>query len=162
MWSITNNMDKFVIDEEYAMKIFRHIRWTNGVYCPKCKSFDIYNRGMQKGSNKQPNRYSCNSCGSNFNDFTDTLFENGNVAFGKILYILVHIGHKSTVKLAKELKLHRNTVGRYHKKIREFLLENNVDPQFNGEIEMDEFYVIAGEKGIKKTPKMTERLEKEA
>ena len=70
-----------------------------------------------------------------FNDFTDTLFENGNVSLGKILYILVHIGTKSVSKLAKELKLHRNTVGKYHEKIREFLLENNVDPKFNGEIE---------------------------
>ena len=73
----------------------------------------------------------------------------------------MHIGTKSATKLAKELKLHRNTVGTYHKKIREFLLENNIDPEFNGEIEMDEFYVIAGEKGIKKTQKMTEHLEKE-
>ena len=135
MCTIVNNMDKFVIDEEHAMKIFRHIKWTNGVYCPKCKSFDVYNRGEQKEKNKRPNKYSCNSCGNNFNDFTDTLFENGNVSLGKILYILVHIGTKSVSKLAKELKLHRNTVGKYHEKIREFLLENNVDPKFNGEIE---------------------------
>ena len=135
MCTIVNNMDKFVIDEGHAMKIFRHIRWTNGVYCPKCKSFDVYNCGEQKGKNKQPNRYSCSSCGNNFNDFTDTLFENGNVSFGKILYMLVRIETKSDSKLAKELKLHRNTVGKYHKKIREFLLENNVDPKFNGKIE---------------------------
>ena len=86
---------------------------------------------------------------------------NGNVSLGKIVYILVHIGTKSVSKLAKELKLHRNTVGKYHKKIREFLLENNVDPEFNGEIEMDELYVVAGEKGIKKTLKKKEHLEKE-
>ena len=58
---------------------------------------------------------------------------------------------KSVNQLAKELHLHRNTVGRYHKRIREFLFENHVDPTFNGEIEMDEVYIIAGEKGIKKT-----------
>ena len=86
---------------------------------------------------------------------------NGNVSLGKIVYILVHIGTKSVSKLAKELKLHRNTVGKYHRKIRGFLLENNVDPKFNGEIEMDELYVIAGEKGIKKTLKKKEHLEKE-
>ena len=116
MWTISDNMDKFVIHEEYAMNIFRHIRWTDGVHCPKCKSFDIYNRGEQKGKNKRSKKYSCNGCGNNFNDFTDTLFENGNISFGKVLYILVHIGTKSSSKLAKELKLHRNTVGRYHKK----------------------------------------------
>jgi len=161
MCTISDNRDKFVINEEYAMKIFRHIRWSNGVYCPKCNSTDVYNRGEQLGKHKQPNKYSCNNCGSNFNDFTGTLFANGNLSFGKILYILVHIGTKSATKLAKELKIHRNTVGNYHKKIREFLLENNVDPKFNGEIEMDEFYVIAGEKGIKKTLKKTDHHEKE-
>jgi len=53
--------------------------------------------------------------------------------------------------LAKELKLHRNTIGRYHKRIREYLLKNHDQPTFNGEIEIDEAYIIAGEKGIKKT-----------
>ena len=62
---------------------------------------------------------------------------------------------------AKELKLHRNTVQRYHKRIREFLLENHENIQFDGEIEMDETYIIAGEKGLKKTQLQTGHQEKE-
>jgi transposase-like protein len=38
-------MDKFVINEDYAMKIFRNVKWADGVYCPRCKSFKhIVNR----------------------------------------------------------------------------------------------------------------------
>ena len=29
------------------MNVFRNIRWTNGVYCPKCKSFKIIYSGTQ-------------------------------------------------------------------------------------------------------------------
>jgi transposase-like protein len=147
MFNIASNMDKFLMPEHFALMIFRSVRWADGVYCPKCKSFKIQNRGQQSDSN----RYSCVNCGNNFSDFTNTPFEYSKIPFGKILYILVHLNTKSTSQLAKELKLHRNTVGRYHKRIREFLVENHVNPTFNGEIEMDEAYIIAGEKGIKKT-----------
>jgi hypothetical protein len=63
---------------------------------------------------------------------------------------LVNVKFKSTLQLSKELGLHRNTVGRYHKRICEFLLENNENPSFDGDVEMDEAYIIAGEKGKKK------------
>jgi len=140
-------MDKFSLREEDALRIFRSVRWADGVYCPECKSFDIYSRGSQSNSH----RYSCNDCKNNFSDFTNTPFEYHKIPLGKIIYILVHMSTKSVSQLAKELKLHRNTVGRYHKRIREFLLENHEDPSFDGEIEMDEAYIFAGEKGVKKT-----------
>jgi transposase-like protein len=149
METIVNNMDKFVMDEDYALRLFKGIRWVNGVYCPKCKSFHVHSKGSRGSST----RYQCPSCGNNFSDFTDTPFEYSKIPFGKMLYILIHIGTKSVVQLSKELNLHRNTVGRYHKRIREYLLENHVDPSFDGEIEMDEVYIIAGEKGVKKTQK---------
>ena len=146
MITIVNNMDKFVMPEDFALALFRSIRWANGVYCPKCKSFTIQSRGEQNNSH----RYSCTNCKNNFSDFTDTHFEYSKIPFGKILYMSVHLKNKSVNQLAKELHLHRNTVGRYHKRIREFLLENHADPTFNGEIGMDEAYIIAGDKGVKK------------
>lgn len=147
METIYNNLDKMIMNENDAMNIFRSIRWANGVFCPKCKSFSIHHRGNHGHSLK----YSCKKCNNNFSDFTDTLFEYSKIPFGKMIYILINIGYKSVNQLSKELKLHRNTVGRYHKRIREFLEKNNKNPQFDGELEMDEVYIIAGEKGLKKT-----------
>jgi transposase-like protein len=129
METIINNMDKFVIDEQSAMEIYRSVRWLNIVFCPYCGSYEIYNRGYQ---DEYIRRCSCKSCGKNFNDFTKTLFANSKIPFGKLLYILVNMKFKSVLQLSKELNLHRNTVGRYHKKIRDFLLENNENPKFNG------------------------------
>ena len=65
METIVDNLDKFVINEDYAMKIFRSVRWANGIYCPKCKSFDHV---VSRGSRGKTSRYSCTSCGRNFND----------------------------------------------------------------------------------------------
>jgi transposase-like protein len=129
------------------MKIYRSIRWGNGVLCPHCGSDNIYNRGSQDDDTR---KYSCNSCRKNFNDFTNTIFANSKIPLRKLLYILVNIKFKSMLQLSKELDIHRNTVGRYHKRIRDFLLENNENPSFNGDVEMDEAYIIAGEKGKKK------------
>lgn len=142
-----NKMDKFSLKEEDALMIFQSIPWADGVYCPECKYFDIYNGGNQSNAH----RYSCNACENNFSDFTNTPFEYHKIHLGKIIYILVHMGNKTVNQLAKEFKLHRNTVERYHKRIRESLLENHEDPSFDGEIEMDEVYIIVGEKGFKKT-----------
>jgi hypothetical protein len=52
--------------------------------------------------------------------------------------------------MAEELGLNRKTVARYHKLIREYSLKNNIKPSFDGELEFDEMYVNAGNKGIKK------------
>ncbi|MBM4241607.1 MAG: transposase [Euryarchaeota archaeon] len=53
-----------VPEDEKALKIFRCIRWSDGVYCPECKSFETYKRGYL--NNTQIKRYSCKSCGNNF------------------------------------------------------------------------------------------------
>lgn len=144
-------MNKFDV-----LKIFRSIRWTNRVYCPRCNSFHVHSKGVWGKST----RYQCPECGNNFSDFTDTPFEHIKIPFRKILYIFVHIRTKIINQLAKEVKFHINTVGRYHKRIHEYLLENHDSPSFNSEIEIDEVYIIAGEKGIK-NPVMDSPLEKE-
>jgi len=70
METIADNMDKFVMTEDDALRIFRSIRWANGIYCPKCKSFHVHGKGVRGKSA----RYQCPKCGNNFSDFTDTPF----------------------------------------------------------------------------------------
>ncbi|MDR1818679.1 MAG: transposase [Methanobrevibacter sp.] len=144
--SVKNSIRKMVIDEEEALDIFRSIHWSYGVYCPVCNSFEISNRG-KRGRTR---RYSCKDCGTFFNDFTGTPFEGSKVPFGQILWILTNIHNKSVKQMAEELGLNRKTVARYHKLIREHLLKNNIEPSFDGELEFDEMYVNAGNKGVKK------------
>ncbi|MDR2967500.1 MAG: transposase [Methanobacteriaceae archaeon] len=133
MDDIVDNKDKFFLKEEDALRIFRSIRWADGVYCPKCKSFNIYNRGIQGNSNK----YSCNECENNFSDFTNTPFEYNKIPLAKIIYIIANMRSKSINKLAIELELHRNTVSRHHKRIREFFHKKHRNSSFDGETEKD-------------------------
>ena len=39
------NHANMLSSEETCMNMFRSIRWPNGVYCPKCQSYKIHNRG---------------------------------------------------------------------------------------------------------------------
>ena len=114
------NPDIEVPDEKVAMAFFRSIRWVNGVYCPKCKSYNINNRGIQG----RTRRYSCKDCGSNFNDFTGTFFHNSKIPLGIMLYILFNLDNKTTTQLSEELDYSRQCIARISKLFRDKLLSN--------------------------------------
>jgi transposase-like protein len=139
-------LNLLVPDEDRAVEIFRQIRWSNGVYCPKCKSFDIYNRGIQG----KTRRYSCNECGANFSDLTDSIFANKKLPVGEMLYILINLDKKSVKRLSEELGHKWESINRLAKEFRGNLAEMSEDPILQGEIEIDEMYYSAGSKGLKK------------
>ena len=114
------NPDIEVPDEKVAMAFFRSIRWVNGVYCPKCKSYNINNRGIQG----RTRRYSCKDCGSNFNDFTCTFFHKSKIPLGIMLYILFNLDNKTTTQLSEELDYSRQCISRISKLFRDKLLTN--------------------------------------
>ena len=114
------NPDLEVPDEKVAMAFFRSIRWVNGVYCPKCKSYNINNRGIQG----RTRRYSCKDCGSNFNDFTGTFFHKSKIPLGIMLYILFNLDNKTTTQLSEELDYSRQCISRISKLFRDKLLTN--------------------------------------
>jgi transposase-like protein len=114
------NSDIEVPDEKVAMAFFRSIRWVNGVYCPKCKSYNINNRGIQG----RTRRYSCKDCGSNFNDFTGTFFHKSKIPLGIMLYILFNLDNKTTTQLSEELDYSRQCIARISKLFRDKLLSN--------------------------------------
>lgn len=148
METIASNMDKFAMDENDALRIFRSIRWANGVYCPKCKSFEI----KKKGKQGRVNRYACKSCENNFSDFSDTIFYKSRVPMGVMFYILLNMNNKSIKQMSEELNYNRSTISRIANIFRENLLKKHENPKLENEIEIDEMYVSAGDKGIKKLP----------
>ena len=114
------NPDIEVPDEKVAMAFFRSIRWLNGIYSPKCKSYNINNRGIQG----RTRRYSCKDCGSNFNDFTGTFFHKSKIPLGIMLYILFNLDNKTTTQLSEELDYSRQCISRISKLFRDKLLTN--------------------------------------
>ncbi|HEX7468823.1 MAG TPA: transposase [Methanobacterium sp.] len=117
-------MSEFLIpDEERAMEIFRQIRWSEGVYCPGCRSFNVYNRGFQG----KTRRYSCKKCELNFSDLTGSIFENKKLPMGEMLYILINLDKKSINRLSDELGHKWESVYRLSKEFKENLSEKSKD-----------------------------------
>jgi len=138
-----------VPDGDKALQVFRCIRWSDGVYCPKCKSFEVYNRGYLNKTHIK--RYSCKTCGKNFTDFTGTIFSNKKLPLGDMFYIILNLDKKSIKRLADESGHKWDSVYRLAQEFRECLVDEAKDPVLSGEIEFDEMYQSAGTKGLKKT-----------
>ncbi len=109
--------------------------------------FEIYNRGVQGKSH----RYSCKKCGLNFSDLTGTVFANKKLPMGEMFYILMNLDKKSVKRLSEELGHKWDSVYRLAHEFRESLLDKSTDPVLSGDIEIDEMYQSAGNKGLKKT-----------
>ncbi len=108
-------------DEKVAMAFFRSIRWVKGVYCPKCNSYNINNRGQQG----RVRRYSCKDCGTNFNDFTGTFFHKSRIPLGVMLYVLFNMESKTVTQMADELDYSRQCISRISKLFKDKLLTNS-------------------------------------
>ncbi|MDO5850701.1 MAG: transposase [Methanobacteriaceae archaeon] len=118
-----NNPKVKIPDEKVAMAFFRSIRWVKGVYCPKCNSYNINNRGQQG----RVRRYSCKDCGTNFNDFTGTFFHKSRIPLGVMLYVLFNMESKTVTQMADELDYSRQCISRISKLFKDKLLTN---PEF--------------------------------
>ena len=117
-------------DDQVAMAFFRSVRWVNGVYCPKCKSYNVNSRGNQG----RTRRYVCKDCGANFNDFSGTIFHKSKIPLNVMLYILFNLDKKTTTQLSEELDYSRQCISRISKLFRDKLLSN---PEF---FDIDEWF----------------------
>ena len=152
-------LELFIPDEEKALNFFRCIRWSNGVYCPECGSYNVYKRGYVH--KKKVKRYSCNKCGKNFTDFSDTIFANKHLSLGEMFYIIMNQDKKSVNRLSEELGHKWESIDRLSKEFKEYLEKNTKNPVLSGKIEIDEMYQSSGNKGLKKTPHDAEASNKE-
>ena len=123
--------------ENFTMDVFRNIRWANGVYCPKCKSFEV----KKKGKQECVNRYSCKSCENNFSDFSDTIFYKNRVSMCAMMYILLNANNKSIKQMSEELNYSRSTISRIANIFRENFLKKHKNPKLGEEIEIDEMFL---------------------
>ena len=63
-----------LLDDAKCFATVRQLRWPDGVvHCPKCDSGRVTKRGKDD-TQLHRQRYCCQSCGSQFDDLTDTIF----------------------------------------------------------------------------------------
>lgn len=69
---------------------------------------------------------------------------------GEVFYIIFNLDKKSIKRLSEELGHKRDSIHRLAKDFKESLTKNLPDPILSGDIEIDEMYYSAGDKGLKK------------
>jgi len=132
--------------EEACSRLFRRVRWRNGLHCPRCGSGRVkghgnYGRGLK--------RHFCKACGKTFNDKTGTLFHYSRLSLREwFILILLFLGlHNSGLGLSWLMDRSYMTVFRAVKGLMLSLKEETQPVKMDGAVESDEVYVTAGLKG---------------
>src|SRR3954447_16644085 len=62
-----------ITDDAKCYEMVRHLRWPDGVRCPRCDAAQVVKQGRDD-TEPHRQRYECRSCGRRFDDLTDTIF----------------------------------------------------------------------------------------
>jgi transposase-like protein len=70
-------------DENAAREHLEALRWPNGVYCPKCGSFEGITK--MQGKSHRPGLFNCNACRKPFSVTVGTVYERSHIPLHKWL-----------------------------------------------------------------------------
>ncbi|KXA99200.1 hypothetical protein AKJ42_03575 [candidate division MSBL1 archaeon SCGC-AAA261C02] len=139
--------DDFMPSERKCLEVLREVRWVDGVFCPHCRSEEVDKFG--KGPKEHVQRYRCNSCNRCFNDLTGTVFERTKMKIKEWIYTGKRLLEGASMnRISKELGRSFEAIMR----IRDLAtneLARKILVELKGEIEVDETYESAGQKGTK-------------
>jgi transposase-like protein len=136
-----------IIDDAKCYEIVRHLRWPDGVRCPRCDSDQVVKQGRDE-TEPLRQRYECRSCGRRFDDLTDTIFAGNHQPLKVWVLVLYLMGlNLSNEQIGKELDLDPDDAQRMATRLREGVVLRRPEVTLGGEIECDEVYVVAGHKG---------------
>ena len=139
-----------LMDDAKCFALVRQHRWPEGVHCPGCSSPAVVRDGCDK---TQParQRYRCKACASRFDDLTDTVLAGHHQPLQVWVLCLYFMGlNLSNQQIAKELGLCGSDVQAMTEQLRRGLAAKAPAVQLQGEVEIDEVYVVAGHKGQSK------------
>ena len=132
--------------EEVCSRLFRTVRWRNGVYCPRCGSGRVKGHGNYGQGLK---RHFCKACGKTFNDKTGTRLHYSRLSLREwFMLMLLFLGlHNSGLGLSWFMDRSYMTVFRAVKGLMLTLRREAQPVRMGGAVESDEVYVTAGLKG---------------
>jgi transposase-like protein len=125
----------------------RQQRWPEGVHCPACGSGTVVRDGFGEiQAHRQ--RYRCKACAGRFDDLTGTLLAGHHQPLRVWVLCLYFMGlNLSTRQIAQELGLDGSDVQAMTEQLRRGLVAKAPPVRLEGEVEIDEVYVVAGHKG---------------
>ena len=136
-----------LIDDAKCYELVRQHRWPDGVRCPRCESAAVARHGRD---DTQPHRqrYRRTACGSRFDDLTGTILAGHHQPLRVWVLCLYLMGlNLSNRQIAQELDLGQSDVQRMTEQLRTGLVARIPPLRLEGEVEIDEVYVVAGHKG---------------
>src|SRR5215216_191385 len=136
-----------LMDDAKCFAFVRQRRWPEGVRCPGCGSDAVIRDGCD---DTQPHRqrYRCKACAGRFDDLTGTVLAGRHQPLRVWVLCLYLMGlNLSNCQIAQELGLDRSDVQAMTEQLRSGLVAKTPPVMVDGEVEIDEVYVVAGHKG---------------
>jgi transposase-like protein len=136
-----------LIDDAKCFALVRQHRWPEGVRCSFCASPAVTRDGCDE---TQPcrQRYRCKQCARRFDDLTGTVLAGHHQPLCVWVLCLYFMGlNLSNRQIARELELSVPDVQIMTDQLRHGLVVKTPAVQLEGEVEIDEVYVVAGHKG---------------
>ena len=136
-----------LIDDARCYALVRQHRWPKGVRCPRCDSAAVARDGRDD-SQPHRQRYHCTACASRFDDLTGTILAGHHQPLRVWVLCLYFMGlNLSNRQIAEELGLSGADVQLMTEQLRCGLAAKVPAATLEGEVEIDEVYVVAGHKG---------------
>ena len=136
-----------LLDDAKCFDLVRQHRWPQGVRCPGCDSATVIRNGHDE---VQPHRqrYLCKACHGRFDDLTNTVLAGHHQPLRVWVLCLYLMGlNLSNLQIAAELGLGASDVQAMTEHLRSGLAARTPAAKLEGQVEIDEVYVVAGHKG---------------
>ena len=136
-----------LMDDAKCFALVRQHRWPESVRCPGCGSETVIRDGCD---DTQPHRqrYRCKACAGRFDDLTGTALAGHHQPLRVWVLCLYFMGlNLSNRQIAEELGLNASDVQAMTEHLRRGLVGKAPAARLEGEVEVDEVYVVAGHKG---------------
>ena len=136
-----------LIDDAECFALVRQHRWPEGVRCPACGSGAVVRDGHDD-TRPQRQRYRCKGCAGRFDDLTGTVLAGHHQPLRVWVLCLYFMGlNLSNRRIARELGQGVSDVQAMAEALRGGLAAKVPPARLEGEVEIDEVYVVAGHKG---------------
>ncbi len=136
-----------LMDDAKCFAFVRQRRWPEGIRCPACDNDTVIRDGHD---DTQPcrQRYRCKACAYRFDDLTGTVLAGHHQPLRVWVLCLYFMGlNLSNRQIALELGLDTSDTQAMTEQLRCGLVARMPAVELQGEVEIDEVYVVAGHKG---------------
>ena len=136
-----------LLDDAKCFALVRQFRWPERVRCPGCGRDAVIRDGYD-GTQPHRQRYRCKACAGRFDDLTGTALAGHHQPLRVWVLCLYFMGLNLTNRqIAAELGLNASDVQPITEHLRRGLVAKAPAARLEGEVEVDEVYVVAGHKG---------------